>query len=168
MIYFWSDLHIGHNKPFIYQDRGFKDIDGHDQYIIDTWRTNINPSDEIYILGDLSWRRGEETNKILETLPGQKYLIHGNHDYHNDTKHYQHHFKWTKDYYELKHNKQVFILCHYPIESWNKKFHGSIHLHGHIHNSEITQDIPNRINIGVDKFKEPVSIDAVLSLLRRT
>lgn len=24
-------------------------------------------------------------------------------------------------------------LCHYPIVSWNKKYHGSYHIYGHIH-----------------------------------
>ena len=31
MIYFSSDLHLNHNKPFLYEPRGFKDI-----YIIPT------------------------------------------------------------------------------------------------------------------------------------
>lgn len=165
MIYFTSDTHFGHDKLFIWQDRGFSSISEHDQAIIDTWNSRVSKNDEVYHLGDISWHSWQTTKRILDCLSGKKYLVRGNHDNHKNIKHFEDSFVWTRNYYELKYNKQHFILSHYPIESWNKKFHGSAHLHGHIHNSEIIQNISNRLNIGIDKFPNLVSIDEISHIL---
>ena len=35
MIYFTSDLHFNHNKDFIYQARGFENIEEHNKTIVE-------------------------------------------------------------------------------------------------------------------------------------
>ena len=48
-------------------------------------------------------------------------------------------FEWIKDYFEFEvdlgvaNTRQFIVLCHYPMSSWNKSFHGSYNLHGHTH-----------------------------------
>ena len=37
----------------------------------------------------------------------------------------------------LEGTRVYVVLCHYPILSWNKKMHGSYHVYGHIHASEL-------------------------------
>ena len=53
MVWFTSDLHLGHNKPFLYEPRGFKNIQEHDNAIIENWNKIIRPNDKVYVLGDL-------------------------------------------------------------------------------------------------------------------
>ena len=52
MIYFSSDLHLNHNKPFLYEPRGFKDIYEMNEAIINNFHKIITPEDDLYLLGD--------------------------------------------------------------------------------------------------------------------
>ena len=54
-------------------------------------------------------------------------------------------------YHEKKLVGTTFVMFHYPIENWNKKHYGSIHLHGHIHNGRNKLDIENRHNVCFDR-----------------
>jgi len=49
------------------------------------WRTLIKPEDTVLLAGDISWAMSLEDTKadfaFLQSLPGQKYIIKGNHDY---------------------------------------------------------------------------------------
>lgn len=53
MDYFTSDLHIGHDKDFLYKPRGFDSIEQHDTAIVKRWNDIVTPDDTVYILGDL-------------------------------------------------------------------------------------------------------------------
>ena len=39
MIYFTSDLHLDHDKDFIYKERGFEDIHSHNFAILNNWNS---------------------------------------------------------------------------------------------------------------------------------
>ena len=41
MDYFTSDLHIGHDKDFIWKARGFNSIEEHDTQILKNWNSII-------------------------------------------------------------------------------------------------------------------------------
>ena len=62
--------------------------------------------------------------------------------------------------------EQHIVMCHYPIESWNKRHHGSWHLHGHCHGSLPSPDWQARLDVGVDvhKFK-PIPYEEVKALM---
>ena len=60
MDYFTSDLHIGHDKSFIWQARGFNSIEEHDTQILLRWNATVSPEDTVYILGDLAMRGTQE------------------------------------------------------------------------------------------------------------
>jgi len=79
-----GDLHLSgySNKPM--------DIFGehwteHDKKIMESWQKNVKDEDAVLIPGDISWAMTLEDAKIdlnwIADLPGQKYLIRGNHDY---------------------------------------------------------------------------------------
>lgn len=80
-----SDTHFGHANILTFRDSsgdlirpGFKNIDEHDQLIIDNWNSVVKPEDRVYHLGDVAIpRRGL---KFLYALNGRKALIGGNHD----------------------------------------------------------------------------------------
>jgi len=51
MIWFTSDLHFGHDKPFIYEARGFSSVQEMNIAIIRNFQECISPEDELFILG---------------------------------------------------------------------------------------------------------------------
>lgn len=50
-IWVTSDLHIGHNREFIYKTRGFNNIEEHDKKLVINWNELVDPADVVYILG---------------------------------------------------------------------------------------------------------------------
>lgn len=107
--------------------------------------------------------------KLLSQCQGRKILIPGNHDKKNlkSSNFRSHWFKITSTLIEIEVKDYHLVLCHYPLESWNHMFHGSIHCHGHCHSSRQKGLKPsikqNRLDVGVDYHQlSPISLDAVL------
>lgn len=79
-----SDTHFCHDKPFIVEKRGFKNIQDHDNTIISKWNDLVSPQDNVIHLGDFlvgagdqSFKKGQE---ILFKLNGHIHFIWGNHN----------------------------------------------------------------------------------------
>lgn len=53
MKYFSSDLHLNHDKAFIYEACGFSSIQEHDETIIERFNSIVTERDDLYLLGDL-------------------------------------------------------------------------------------------------------------------
>lgn len=144
MRYYISDLHFFHESLNERMDcRGFDSKEQMNEYMITKWNQRVRKGDDVVVLGDFSIGKGEETNGILERLNGNKFLIVGNHDkYLENRKFNLKHFKWIKDYMELKDNKRKVILSHYPIMCYNGQYRINgegqpltYMLYGHVHNS---------------------------------
>ena len=43
MIYFTSDLHIGHDRDFIWKERGFSSVEKHNEEILKRWNEVVKP-----------------------------------------------------------------------------------------------------------------------------
>lgn len=41
-IWVTSDLHIGHNKEFVYKERGFQSIEEHDSALLSNWNELVS------------------------------------------------------------------------------------------------------------------------------
>lgn len=138
-IFVTSDLHFGHANIIKYENRPYKDIEEMDNDLIEKWNGTVKQKDLVYILGDFSWYKGEKTNEILERLSGKKILVIGNHDevFLKDKKFNKELFEEICYYKQLKHNKKVYVMFHYPIAEHNGKAHGYIHLYGHIHSTNL-------------------------------
>jgi len=81
MIYFTSDLHLGHANVIRFQDRPFADVDEMNEALIANYNEVVGPDDTVYILGDVSNRcPGKQANEMIARLNGHKILIMGNHD----------------------------------------------------------------------------------------
>lgn len=170
MIYFWSDIHLFHSRIIEYCNRDFwydaggterPDVDAMSAYIIKAWNRKVRDTDTIYFLGDFSFSHDfDKVKAIFDQLNGTKILIKGNHDYKEILK-----LGWDEihTYYEFRHNKKKFVLFHYPIASWNNKFHGAIHIYGHVHGK--SPPMTGRcLDVGFDNgFLEPVSINDVIA-----
>lgn len=164
-IFVTSDLHFGHKNIIKYENRPYETIEQMDKDLIDKWNNVVKENDTIYILGDFSWHKGEQTNEILKQLNGNKILIIGNHDeiFLKDKKFDKTLFEEITIYKQIKYNKKVFVLFHYPIAEHNGKMNGYIHLYGHIHsmNLELEKELGELChNVGVDRNNyTPVNIE---------
>lgn len=143
MKYFIADQHFFHRNMIVKMDkRGFSDMEEMHEHMISQWNKKVREKDEVYILGDLSFGNGKQTNDVLRRLNGRKYLIEGNHDRHflRDKEFDRSLLVWVKPYYEVKENKKKIILSHYPIVCYNGQYRKdedgnpvTYMLYGHVH-----------------------------------
>ena len=83
-IYAIADLHLSLNHPKPMDIFG-ENWENHDNKIKENWLKKVKEKDTVLIPGDFSWETYiEETYKdfeYLNSLPGKKILLKGNHDY---------------------------------------------------------------------------------------
>ncbi len=82
-IYAIGDLHLSFGE-----EKDMNIFPGWENYverIEENWRRLIKPEDTVVIAGDISWAMKLENTlmdfRFLDSLPGEKYLMKGNHDY---------------------------------------------------------------------------------------
>lgn len=166
-IYFTSDLHFGHARVIQYCKRPFSSADGMDQALISNWNSVVTNSDNIYVVGDVSFHRDQaRTDEILRQLNGTKFLVFGNHDRHLRGPLLKH-FEWSRDLVKIRvqdptldHGFQPIVLCHYALRVWEQSHYGCWHLYGHSHGT--LPDDPNALScdVGVDCWNyTPVSYE---------
>lgn len=138
MNYYISDLHFGHKNAINFDERPFENVNEMAKVIIDGWNRKVSKNDNVYILGDFSYKDEKSPEWYLKQLSGHKHLIIGNHDtlllqnekamryFESVDK-----IKYIAD--ELAGNNVHISLCHFPILEWDRKRHGSYHIYGHIH-----------------------------------
>lgn len=174
MKYYIADIHFGHEKIIEYENRPFRTVEEMDEEYIRRWNAKVKPGDDVYILGDFSFHKGEETNRILLRLNGKKFLIQGNHDnmYLCD-KDFRHSlFMWERDYYISRDGGDHVILFHYPIQTWFNQHRDTLHFYGHVHSNSGTfhpmkYEIPNSYNVCIDVIGEPMTKDEILEFYRK-
>lgn len=206
MIFFTSDTHFFHNRIIDYCDRPFRkmvppgtieiepgifndeelsipDVESMNEHLIAQWNAKISKNDTVYHLGDFGFSPRAKTQGIknlqnlANRLRGKIILIRGNHDTNIDSIK---RFETVKDIHVIHSNNTRFVLCHYPMRSWQFMNRGSIHLFGHCHSN--MPDYNMSVDIGVDniakilakrnnteKLKEyyrPFSVEEVLEYAR--
>ena len=83
-IYAIGDLHLSFNnrKPM---DIFGNNWEGHEEKIKSDWLEKVKPEDTVILAGDFSWEINLEDTildfKYLDSLPGKKIMLKGNHDY---------------------------------------------------------------------------------------
>lgn len=84
-IYAIGDLHLSGNPPTKPMDIFGPHWDNHWARIKEHWQQTVSDEDIVFLVGDMSWAlRLDEALVDLEeiaSMPGQKYMIRGNHDY---------------------------------------------------------------------------------------
>lgn len=147
--------------------------------MISNWKKVVTDDDVIFHLGDIAASiRGRENRleEIFNELPGQKYLVRGNHD-HKPENWYKEKlgFLDVSNYYVLGD----IILTHYPLITHNyqkayekeaikklKEKRDELDLkyviHGHIHNR--TLDLKDHFNVSVEMIDySPIELNELLS-----
>ena len=182
MVYFTSDLHIGHKNIIEFDNRPFSSVEEMNEELVKRWNNKVKPGDLVYCLGDLFWKGDSDfVQRTLKQLYGNIILIRGNHDsfLHNaDNKKF---LATVKDYDDIKvtlQNGEIrrCILSHYPIHFYNGHYHGTIMLYGHVHSTHENNLVnqyarwlnENRCpvemyNVGCMHWNyEPVTLDEIL------
>lgn len=115
-IFCTSDLHLGHNQPFLYESRGYASIEHHDENIVRIWNENVRPDDTVIILGDLMLNNNNGGINKLRRLNGHKMIILGNHDTQAREELYENLWDTEVLGYAMPFRYQgySFYLSHYP------------------------------------------------------
>lgn len=193
--WFTSDQHFGHDKIRIYCKRPFESVAAMDLQMVQNWNDVVAIQDTVWHIGDFTLGNYETFIFYINSLIGRINIVPGGHDY-----------KWMGDWasvmtpegwripgtvnaylYPPLHSLQIkrkgerplpLVMCHYPMMSWDRSHYGSLHLHGHVHNtwkktcslSEDTQLPPGekkgcRINMSADVWDfHPVNLDDLLDI----
>lgn len=184
-IFFASDIHGAHNKDFILNPRGYKDV--HEAYVhlFQAWNETVGPNDIVFNLGDWVVGAGTDSVKIakemIHGLNGKIYTLFGNHtagvkQIYRDTLvqqygitddkvevypvNYQNKFIFLGDYAEVIIDGQLCVLSHYPLGSWNHMA-DSYHMFGHVHGNYKRNPDLRYIDVSWDYKKRPVSFDEI-------
>lgn len=155
-IFFTSDLHIGHNKEFIYVPRGFSSVKEMNDYIVTKFNQNVCEDDTVFILGDVTLGKIEDALPYLKQLKGHIIVVRGNHDSDARVKAYKEQLGW--EVYDAKYLKwcgYTFYLTHWPAFTANfgesSLKHCVCNLYGHTHqNTKFYQEMPWMFHVGVD------------------
>jgi calcineurin-like phosphoesterase family protein len=146
--YVISDTHFFHERILEFAGRPYD----HEVMMVKRWQRAVNEGDTVLHLGDLFFggRAGYDRfrEEITPNLPGEKYIILGNHD------------KKRWDYaelgftvikpFEMLYRGWNVSFSHYPCFPKGTK---DIHVHGHIHNHPYARgeyDRPKNINVSVE------------------
>lgn len=156
--FFWSDLHLSHKAAA--KARGYGDSLYNMNETLLSRAQFLEPTDTLFLLGDISFAKFEETQAMLSRIRCKKILVMGNHDAGLAKKLNQlfdevHHLLTVKvvQYVPPTGKKETLariVCCHYPILVWNDMHHGSWHLHGHSHGSVRYPSLGKVVDVGVD------------------
>lgn len=154
-VFFIGDTHIGHRKiiEFSQEQRPFKSVEEHDEAIIQAWNKTVNPSDKVFHLGDVFFRK--ENIEQAKRLNGKITLIMGNHDTYWSATEYE------KVFYRA-YGSMTFencILTHIPVHPSQLDYRFKFNIHGHLHSHKI--DDSRYLNVSVEHLPNlsPISWD---------
>lgn len=184
-IFFTSDTHLGHNKPFIYEKRGYKNSEDHTWGVIGEINNTVGVDDILFHLGDFCLNTTEEQlNVYLSKINCNNILyVNGNHNnplaalYKRELNNRGiagSFFGGFEELYPLKVgkvtfigpyrevliDKQVAVLSHFPILSFNELKRGAWMLCGHSHGScdltKLSSKKGKYLDVGWDVHRKPL------------
>lgn len=159
MYYFTADEHYNHSNIIRYCNRPFQDVAEMDEEIIRRHNEVVGEKDRVVHLGDLTLLPPSIARDYIKRLNGQHTFLQGSHD------------RWKEGLgfiWEKKIEDIYVVACHYPMRSWPRSFHGSWHLHGHVHGlyEKKGTAYQNTLDVGVDAWNfYPVSWEEICQKL---
>jgi calcineurin-like phosphoesterase family protein len=135
------------------------------QVLVDNHNKIVDNNDDVWFIGDLAFGKHNVID-VLNKMNGRIHFIFGGHDakYSNIIKkHYK--VEYFGNIETIKYNKQLIVLCHYALRTWQQQKYGAWHLFGHSHGT--LQPYGLSLDIGVDcnKYK-PVSFKEIKEILK--
>jgi calcineurin-like phosphoesterase family protein len=185
-IYITADLHLGHQRDFVWKPRGYSDFKSHDDGVINSINAVVRPSDVLVIVGDFCLNTPiGQFNEYLSRISCQDiWYLWGNHNNPHEKNIYTK-YQLTSDtetypfkyrnmtylgyYLECIINGQFVVICHYPIYVFNEMMHGSWMLCGHSHygcNLTKAENPAGKIlDVGWDGPNKPWTFDQIRSVM---
>lgn len=158
MHHYTADWHLRHRNILTHTQRPFGSVEEMDAAIIARAQARVKPTDDLWVVGDVGMARGP-TEAAFAQIPGRKHLVLGNHD----IKPWVKRLGWASihDLVEVRDGNTLFVVCHYPMITWNKARYGAKHLFGHVHTAWAGSN--RALNVGVDWWDfAPTTAPAIL------
>ncbi|MCM1225503.1 MAG: metallophosphoesterase family protein [Lachnospiraceae bacterium] len=114
-----ADLHLCHDKDFIWGARGFSCVEEMNEEIVKRYNSVVAPDDDVFILGDLMLGDDSLAIPYLRQLNGHINVIRGNHDSDARCNIYNTLGMGIYGATYLKYRGRTFFLSHYPAITAN-------------------------------------------------
>lgn len=193
MTFVTSDLHLFH--PLLAWKRGFgtqeePDIEGHAAWIESIWRQVVRDQDTVHFLGDLTGGGAEPTERALElidSLPGTKHAITGNHDetHPANKKAIRRQRRWMEVFDSVQpfgqttvmigETKRYIAMSHFPFfgdhtreeryDQWRLRPSDQWLLHGHTHHEHQRIHDGRQIHVGIDAWGGLVPMSTIAHMI---
>ena len=167
--YVTSDLHLGHDREFIWGARGYADVNEMNMKQIEKFNSIVTDEDDVWILGDLVLGDIDGGLALLKNLKGKIHVCLGNHDTSKREQAYRD-LGWDVQLCaRFKYKKLSFYLSHYPTVTHNldekELWQVVVNLYGHTHQTtNFYHDDPWMYHVGVDSHNGyPVDMDQVIA-----
>ncbi|MEL6104705.1 MAG: metallophosphoesterase [Planctomycetota bacterium] len=184
-VWFTADTHFGHaniikhcQRPFLSpnEQRQAKEdprgswrvsrttVEKHDEQLLETINSLVSTNDTLWIVGDFCWGELSSARYYRNRIECKDVrLVWGNHDHRS----IEPVFSQTMEQGMISVKRQRIWLNHYPMRSWDRAFHGSWHLYGHVHARLQHEDdqVRHRLtrDVGVDACDyRPISFDQLV------
>lgn len=185
--WFTSDHHFGHQNIIDFCGRPFDDVDHMNIEMVRRWTERVQPTDHVWVVGDVAMGKLDDTLEIVDSLPGYKHLIVGNHDRCFGGRGTPEKIaRWTDRYLEIFESVQSWcitevagrevLLCHFPYANGGHvdpkdrysglrpDDEGGWLIHGHTHSPE--RVLGRQVHVGVDAWDfYPVSDQEVAAIM---
>lgn len=163
--WFTSDTHFGHANIISHCARPFGSVGEMDAALIANWNAAVQPSDEVWHLGDFAFRSAKPAAWYLSRLNGRKHLVHGNHD--SAEARADPGWASSQAMAEIAVDGQRLVLLHYAMRVWPKAHHGALHLFGHSHGTLPGDSQSCDVGVDVPEWNyRPVSLAEIVEYLR--
>lgn len=161
--FFTSDTHFGHANIVKLCGRPHGSTSDMDAALAASWNAVVQPDDEIWHLGDFSYKAARAPSDYLGRLNGKKHLIWDNHD--SDQAKEAKGWASSQAYAEVMVEGERLILFHYALKTWRWVGRGAIHLYGHSHGR--LQGDNQSCDVGVDDWDfRPVTLADIKKRLK--
>jgi calcineurin-like phosphoesterase family protein len=148
-----ADTHWGHGNIIRFCGRPAN----HDHVMLERWARTVGPDDLVYHLGDLVWNRAGHLWPAIKALPGEKWLVPGNHDTFTNARFLRdmgfkvvpeavgREWRWDADHVLVEALGFRVALSHAPLRGAP----ADVNVHGHVHNHS-TWDRRTHVNACVE------------------
>ena len=130
-----SDLHLDGRGNLEEEHPGYSSLEQWHRDFVDKWNIEVSSDDIIWIAGDVCLNLSPAIEEVLKALKGHLNMTIGNHDSVTPRSAHHSYFEQILDIAHIVDKQRYVVVCHYPMDSWNRKIFGSCHVHGHIHDN---------------------------------